>query len=100
MRTVRDPQGLEDFTTFLRGFDETFPDNVQTLSKLVADEDHVAVWSRTPVRIAAPSARCRHRGAEPTSSSPESSGWPTFKVAEWWVTWENRGILGHLGALA
>lgn len=92
-------RSLAAFKEFLRGFEASFPDNVQVLEHLVAEGDRVAVWS---------TFEGTHQGA--FGSLPASGRTVRFefaavlrlldgKVAEWWVTWDNMGVLAQLGAL-
>lgn len=92
-------RNLDEFRAFLRGFDEAFPDNVQTLTRMVADDTAVAVWSSysgTQLGAFGP--------LPPTGRRAEFEFAAIFrvsegKVAEWWITWDNMGVLAQLGAL-
>ncbi len=72
---------------------------MQTLTQLVADHDHVAFWSSY--------SGTQHGAFGPLPPSGRKADFEFAgifrmadgKVAEWWVTWDNMGILGQLGAL-
>lgn len=92
-------RSLEDCTTFMRGFDTALPDNVQTLPKLVADEDHVAAWSSYTGTQHGTFGSLAPSGRRAEFEFAAIFRMAAGKVAEWWVTWDNMGILGQLGAL-
>jgi predicted ester cyclase len=75
----------------------TFPDSVQTIKLLIAENDLVATW-------------CSYEGIQqgPIGPFPASGRKAEFdfgalfriehgKIAEWWVTWDNVTILKALG---
>ncbi len=92
-------RNLDDVKEFLRLDTAVFPDSVQTIKYLVAEEDFVAAWTT-------------YEGTQqgPMGSFPPSGRKAKFdfgavfrieggKIAEWWVTWDNVTILRQLGHL-
>jgi len=90
---------LAQLKDFLQQDSTIFPDSTQTITHLVAEGNHVAVW-------------CTYEGTQkgPMGPFPPSNARVNFdfgalfrmedgKIAEWWVTWDNMTILRQLGHL-
>lgn len=92
-------RSLAQFKEFLRQFASSFPDNVQTFHRMVADEGQVAVWA---------TYEGTHLGAMgpiPATGKRLCFEFATHmriehgRIAELWTLWDNVDILRQLGAL-
>lgn len=93
-------RSLDQFKAFMRGDFETFPDSRQTITQIVAEGNLFAVWASyegTQLGAMGPFPATGKRVHFAFAAMFRIEG---GKVAEWWVTWDNLGILrslGHLG---
>lgn len=90
-------RSLAQFKDFLRQFASSFPDNVQTFHRMVADEEQVAVWA---------TYEGTHLGAMgpiPATGKRVCFVFATHmriergRIAELWTIWDNVDILTQLG---
>jgi predicted ester cyclase len=94
-----DIRSLEQFKDFLRQDAETFPDNVQTFTHVLADGDQAAVWATYE------GTQMGQMGPFPPSRKKVRFDFGAVgrldngKLAELWITWDNMTILGQLGYL-
>ena len=94
-----DVRSLDDFKEFLRNDAAAFPDNVQTITHIVAEGDQIGIFA---------TYAGTHLGAlgpfPPTGRRAEFNFAGVFrvendKIAEFWITWDNMTILAQLGLL-
>jgi predicted ester cyclase len=92
-------RSLEQFKEFLRQDAASFPDNVQTFTHIVAEDDMIGIFATyegTHLGQMGPFA--------PTGKKAKFDFAGMFRVengklAEFWITWDNMTILGQLGLL-
>jgi steroid delta-isomerase-like uncharacterized protein len=92
-------RSLADYKAFLRDFDTGFPDNVQTVKLLAAEEDLIGVYVTYEGTHLGPFG-----GIPPTGKHIKFDFAGMFKVrdgklAEFWITWDNVTILTQLGLM-
>lgn len=94
-----DVRSREDFKEFLRSNTESFPDNVQTFTQVVADGDRAGIWAIYE------GTQSGALGPFPASGRRTRFGFGGVlrvvdgRIAELWVTWDNMTILAQLGHL-
>lgn len=92
-------RSIDDVKEFLRGDTAVFPDSVQTIQLLLAEDDLVAAWVTYEGTQKGP------MGPFPPSNRKAQFDFAAVfrmrggKIAEWWVTWDNMTILRALGHL-
>ncbi len=92
-------RSLADFKEFLNQDFEVFPDSVQTLKHMVAEEDLVAIWATYE------GTQLGQMGPFPPSKRKMQLDFAAViriqgpKIAEMWVTWDNMAGLSQLGHL-
>jgi len=92
-------RSLDDIKEFLRLDTSVFPDSVQTIQLLLAENDLVAAWTTYEGTQTGP------MGPFPPSNRKARFDFGAVfrmenrKIAEWWVTWDNMAILRALGHL-
>jgi predicted ester cyclase len=90
---------LDDVKEFLRLDSAVFPDSVQTIQHLLAEDDLVAAWTTYE------GTQTGSMGPFPPSNRKVRFDFGAVfrmeggKIAEWWVTWDNMAILRALGHL-
>jgi predicted ester cyclase len=89
----------DDFKAFLRAFDEGFPDNVQTITHVVAGDDLIGVFATYEGTHLGPFAPFAPTGKRIKFDFAGVFRVADDKLAESWVTWDNMTILGQLGVL-
>ena len=92
-------RSCEQFREFCRWEAAVFPDSRQTITHLVAEGDLVAVWATY-----AGTQRGQMGPFPPTGKNFQIDFGAVFhipkgKITEWWVTWDNTGLLTQLGHL-
>ncbi|MDQ1597943.1 MAG: hypothetical protein QOI70_1367 [Microbacteriaceae bacterium] len=94
-----DVKSLEQFKEFLTEYTAAFPDNVQTFTHIVAEDDMIGVFATYegthlgqfgPVAPTGKKAKFDFAGVLRVENG---------KLAEFWVTWDNVTVLGQLGLL-
>jgi steroid delta-isomerase-like uncharacterized protein len=90
----------DDFKAFLRGFDEAFPDNVQTFTHVVADDDLIGVYATYEGTHLGPFGAFPATGKRAKFDFAGMFRVENEKLAEFWITWDNMTILGQLGLLS
>jgi steroid delta-isomerase-like uncharacterized protein len=94
-----DIRSLEQFKDFLRQDVAVFPDNTQTFTHVIAEEDMVAVWATYE------GTQRGQMGPFPPSGKKVRFDFAAIlrvengKLAELWVTWDNMTVLAQLGYL-
>src|SRR5436190_1840892 len=94
-----DIRSLDQFKDFLRQDAATFPDNVQTFTRILAEGDQAAVWATYE------GTQMGRMGPFPPSGKRVNFDFGAVarlensKLAELWITWDNMTILGQLGYL-
>ena len=89
----------EEFKQFLRQDAATFPDNVQTFSQVLVDDDRAAVWATYE------GTQTGQMGPFPPSGKKARFDFAgVFRIedgliAEFWITWDNMDVLAQLGHL-
>ena len=97
--TPGDVQSLDQVKEFLRQDSGTFPDSVQTIKLLIAQDNLVAVWATYE------GTQQGSLGPFPPSGRKVQFDFGAVfrieggKIIEWWVTWDNMAILRTLGHL-
>jgi steroid delta-isomerase-like uncharacterized protein len=92
-------RSIDDIKEFLRLDTAVFPDSVQTIQRLLAEDDLVAVWTTYEGTQKGP------MGPFPPSNRKAQFDFGAVfrmengKIAEWWVTWDNMTVLRALGHL-
>jgi steroid delta-isomerase-like uncharacterized protein len=92
-------RSLEQFKDFLRQNTAVFPDNIQTFTHILAEENWVAVWATYE------GTQRGQMGPFPPSGKKVQFDFGALlrveegKIAELWVTWDNMAILAQLGHL-
>ena len=92
-------RNLEQVKEFLRLDTAIFPDSVQTIKLLIAEENLAAAW------ITYEGTQLGPMGPLPASGRKAQFDFGAMfrieggKIAEWWVTWDNMTILRALGHL-
>jgi steroid delta-isomerase-like uncharacterized protein len=92
-------RNADQLKAFLHQDTAVFPDSRQTIARMVAEADLVSAW-------------VTYEGTQrgPMGPLPATNRTATFdfaaifrvdhgKITEWWVTWDNLGILQQLGHL-
>lgn len=88
-----DVRSREDFKEFLRSNTESFPDNIQTFTQVVADGDRAGIWAIYE------GTQSGALGPFPPSGRRTRFGFGGVlrvadgRIAELWVTWDNMTIL-------
>jgi predicted ester cyclase len=94
-----DVRSLEEVKDFLRQDVAVFPDNTQTFTRVIAEEDIVATWATYE------GTQLGQMGPFPPSGKKVRFNFGAIlrvandKLAELWVTWDNMTILAQLGYL-
>lgn len=94
-----DIRSLEQFKDFLRQDAAVFPDNTQTFTHLLAEDDLAAVWATYE------GTQMGQMGPFPPSGKKVRFDFGAIlrvesgKLAELWITWDNMAILAQLGHL-
>jgi steroid delta-isomerase-like uncharacterized protein len=92
-------RSIDDIKEFLRLDTAVFPDSVQTIQLLLAEDDLVAAWTTYEGTQKGP------MGPFPASNRKAQFDFGAVfrmeggKIAEWWVTWDNMTVLRALGHL-
>ena len=92
-------RSLEEFKDFLRQDAAVFPDNTQTFTHVIAEEDMIATWATYE------GTQLGQMGPFPPSGKKVRFDFAAIlrvangKLAEEWVTWDNMTILAQLGYL-
>ena len=89
----------DDFKAFLRAFDEGFPDNVQTVTHVVAGDDLIGVFANYEGTHLGPYGPFPPTGKRTKFDFAGVFRVENDKLAEFWITWDNMTILGQLGLL-
>jgi predicted ester cyclase len=90
---------LDDIKEFLRLDTAVFPDSIQTIRLLLAEDDLVAAWTTYE------GTQSGQMGPFPPSNRRAKFDFGAVfrmadgKIAEWWVTWDNLTVLRALGHL-
>ena len=95
-----DVRSLEQFKDFMRRDAMTFPDSVQTIRHVVAEENLVSVWATYEGTQQGPMGPFPPTGRRARFDFAAVFRVDNGKIAEWWVTWDNVNVLralGHLG---
>ena len=92
-------RSLDQLKDFLRHDTDVFPDSIQTITHLIAEENLVAVWAtyegtQKGAMGPFPPSDIRARFDFGAVFRVENG-----KITEWWVTWDNMAILQMLGHL-
>ena len=89
----------EQFKDFLRQDAATFPDNTQTFTRVLVDEDEAGFWATYE------GTQTGRMGPFPPSGKRARFDFAGFfrvrdgRLAELWVTWDNVSLLTQLGHL-
>ncbi len=94
-----DIRSLEQFKDFLRQDVATFPDNIQTFTHVVAEEDFVGVWATYEGTQMGPMGPFPPSGKKVRFDFGGVLRVENGKFAELWITWDNLTILTQLGHL-
>jgi predicted ester cyclase len=92
-------QSRDDFKEFQRGFTVGFPDDVQTITHIVAEGDEIgilATYEGTHLGVFGPFQPTGKRVCFTFAGVMRVAD---GKIAELWVTWDNMTVLGQLGVL-
>ena len=94
-----DVRSLEQLKSFLRQDIDVFPDSIQTITHLVAEENLVAVWATYDGTQKGAMGSFSPSGIRARFDFGAVFRVENGKIAEWWVTWDNMSILQALGHL-
>ena len=94
-----DVRSLDQLKDFLRQDKDVFPDSIQTITHLVAEENLVAVWATYDGTQKGPMGAFPASGIRARFDFGAVFRVENGKIAEWWVTWDNMAILRTLGHL-
>ncbi len=92
-------RSLDHVKEFLRLDTAVFPDSVQTIKCLIAEEDLVAAWTTYEGTQQGPMGPFPPSGRKAKFDFGAVFRIEGGKIAEWWVTWDNVTILRQLGHL-
>jgi steroid delta-isomerase-like uncharacterized protein len=92
-------RSLDQLKDFLRQDTAVFPDSIQTITHLVAEDDLVAVWARYEGTQMGAMASFPPKGARVQFDFGAVFRVENGKIAESWVTWDNMTVLRSLGHL-
>jgi steroid delta-isomerase-like uncharacterized protein len=92
-------RSLVQLKDFLRQDTSVFPDSVQTITHLVAEGNLIAVWATYEGTQRGPMGPFPASGIRVQFDFGAVFRIEDEKIAEWWVTWDNMGILRALGHL-
>lgn len=92
-------RSLDQLKDFLRQDTAVFPDSIQTITHLVAEDDLVAVWARYEGTQMGAMASFPPKGARAQFDFGAVFRVENGKIAESWVTWDNMAMLRSLGHL-
>jgi predicted ester cyclase len=92
-------RSLDQVKEFLRQDSAIFPDSVQTLQFLIAEDNHVAVWATYEGTQQGPMGPFLPSGRKVQFDFGAVFRIEGRKITEWWVTWDNMTILRTLGHL-
>jgi predicted ester cyclase len=87
----------DDFKAFLRADAEAFPDNVQTMTHVVAGDDLIGVFATYEGTHLGPLGSFPPTGKRAKFTFAGVLRVENDKLAEFWITWDNMTILGQLG---
>jgi steroid delta-isomerase-like uncharacterized protein len=89
----------EQFKEFLRQDAETFPDNVQTFTQVLADGDRAAVWATYEGTQTGPMGPFPPSGEKARFDFAGVFRIRDARIAEMWLVWDNVTVLSQLGHL-
>jgi predicted ester cyclase len=92
-------KSIDDFKAFLRADAEAFPDNVQTLTHVVAGDDLIGVFATYEGTHLGPLGPFPPTGKRAKFDFAGVFRVADDKLAEFWITWDNMTILSQLGLL-
>jgi steroid delta-isomerase-like uncharacterized protein len=94
-----DVRSRQQFKDFLEAYTAAFPDNVQTFTRMVAEDDHIGVWATYEGTHTGQLGPFPATGKEVNFSFGGVFRVENGKLAEFWLTWDNMSILAQLGLL-
>ena len=92
-------RSLDQVKEFLRQDTEVFPDSVQTIQLLLAEDNLVAAWVTYGGTQHGPMGPFPASGRKARFDFGSVFRIEDGKIAEWWVTWDNMTVLRALGHL-
>jgi steroid delta-isomerase-like uncharacterized protein len=92
-------RSLDQIKEFLRLDTEVFPDSVQTVKLMVAEDNLVAVWTTYEGTQRGPMGPFPPSGRKAQFDFGAMFRIENAKIKEWWVTWDNMTVLRALGHL-
>jgi steroid delta-isomerase-like uncharacterized protein len=92
-------RSLDQIKEFLRLDTEVFPDSVQTVKLMVAEDNLVAVWTTYEGTQRGPMGPFPPSGRKARFDFGAMFRIENAKIKEWWVTWDNMTVLRALGHL-
>jgi predicted ester cyclase len=93
-------RSLDQVKEFLRQDSGVFPDSVQTIILLIAEDNLVAAWSTYEGTQEGPMGPFPPSGRKMQIDFGAVFRIEGGKITEWWVTWDNMTILSTLGHLS
>jgi len=92
-------RSISQIKEFLAQDTAVFPDSVQTIKLLVAEDNYVSAWVTYEGTQQGPMGPFPPSGLKATFDFGAIFRIEDGKIAEWWVTWDNMKVLGSLGHL-
>jgi steroid delta-isomerase-like uncharacterized protein len=92
-------RSLDQIKEFLRLDTAVFPDSIQTIKLMIAEENLVAAWFTYEGTQQGPMGPLPPSGRKARFDFGAMFRIEDGKIAEWWVTWDNMTILRALGHL-
>ena len=92
-------RNLDQVKEFLTRDTATFPDSVQTIKLLIAEDNLVAAWSTYEGTQRGPMGPFPPSGRTAQFDFGAVFRVEVGKITEWWVTWDNMAIMRMLGHL-
>ena len=93
-------RSLDQLKDFLGQDTDVFPDSIQTITHLVAEDNLVAVWATYEGTQMGAMGSFPPKGARAQFDFGAVFRVENGKIAEWSVTWDNMAMLRSLGHLA
>ncbi len=94
-----DVRSLTQFKDFLKTDLAGFPDNIQTITQILAEGDLVAAWATYEGTQMGEMRPFPPSGKKVQFEFGFMLRVENGKIAEWWVTWDNMTVLTQLGHL-
>ena len=92
-------RSLNQIKEFLAQDTAIFPDSLQTINLMIAEDNLVAVWTTYEGTQLGPMGPFPASGRKVQFDFGAMFRIDSGKIAEWWVTWDNMKILRSLGHL-